>query len=81
VRCARRRLGLGGLETTDPNVKILDIGLNEWQKSGLPITRQVSIRKKQLTKDVHFKSKINYMIRADADMIRAKQQSMKLVIA
>jgi thiosulfate/3-mercaptopyruvate sulfurtransferase len=60
-----------------PNVKILDIGLNEWQKSGLPITRQVSIRKKQLTKDVHFKSKINYMIRADADMIRAKQQLQK----
>jgi thiosulfate/3-mercaptopyruvate sulfurtransferase len=57
-----------------PNVKILDIGLNEWQKSGLPVTRRVSTWKKQLNKDVHFKSKINSKIRADADMIKAKLQ-------
>jgi len=25
------------------NVKLLDVGLNQWQKSGLPITRQISI--------------------------------------
>jgi thiosulfate/3-mercaptopyruvate sulfurtransferase len=57
-----------------PNVKILDVGISEWQKSGLPVTRQNSIRKKQLNKNVHFKSKINSMIRADADMINARQQ-------
>jgi thiosulfate/3-mercaptopyruvate sulfurtransferase len=41
------------------NVKILDIGLGEWQKSGLPVTRQNSTRKKQLNKNTHFKSKVN----------------------
>ena len=56
-----------------PNVKILDVGLNEWQKSGLPVTRQISTQKKQSNENVHFKSKINSMIRADADMIKAKQ--------
>jgi thiosulfate/3-mercaptopyruvate sulfurtransferase len=54
------------------NVKILDVGLNEWQKSGLPITRQIS-KQKQSNENVHFKSKINSMIRADADIINAKQ--------
>jgi thiosulfate/3-mercaptopyruvate sulfurtransferase len=54
------------------NVKILDVGLKEWQKSGLPVTRQISTQK-QLIKNVHFKSKINSMIRADADIIRTKQ--------
>jgi thiosulfate/3-mercaptopyruvate sulfurtransferase len=54
------------------NVKILDVGLNEWQKSGLPVTRHISTQK-QLNKNVHFKSKINSMIRADADVIKAKQ--------
>jgi thiosulfate/3-mercaptopyruvate sulfurtransferase len=54
------------------NVKILDVGLNEWEKSGLPVTRHISIQK-QLIKNVHFKSKINSMIRADADVIKAKQ--------
>ena len=54
------------------NVKLLDVGLNQWQKSGLPITRQISNRKKS-NKSVHFKSKINSTIRADADMIKEKQ--------
>jgi thiosulfate/3-mercaptopyruvate sulfurtransferase len=54
------------------NVKILDVGLKEWQKSGLPVTRQISTQK-QLIKNVHFKSKINSMIRADADIIKAVQ--------
>lgn len=56
------------------NVKILNIGLSEWQKSGLPVTRQISTQRKQLNKNVHFKSKINPMIRADADMIKERQQ-------
>jgi thiosulfate/3-mercaptopyruvate sulfurtransferase len=56
------------------NVKILNIGLGEWQKSGLPVTRQISTRKKQLNKNTHFKSKVNTMIRADAEMIKARQQ-------
>jgi thiosulfate/3-mercaptopyruvate sulfurtransferase len=54
------------------NVKILDVGLKEWQKSGLPVTREISTQK-QLIKNVHFKSKINSMIRADADIIKAVQ--------
>jgi thiosulfate/3-mercaptopyruvate sulfurtransferase len=54
------------------NVKILDVGLKEWQISGLPVTGQISTQK-QLNKNVHFKSKINSMIRADADIIKAKQ--------
>jgi thiosulfate/3-mercaptopyruvate sulfurtransferase len=54
------------------NVKILDVGLKEWQKSGLPVTRQISTQK-QLIKNVHFKSKINSMIRADAEIIKAVQ--------
>jgi thiosulfate/3-mercaptopyruvate sulfurtransferase len=54
------------------NVKILDVGLNEWQKSGLPVTRHISTQK-QTSESVHFKSKINSMIRADADVIKAKQ--------
>jgi thiosulfate/3-mercaptopyruvate sulfurtransferase len=54
-----------------PNVKILDVGLNEWQKSGLPVTRQIS-NQKQSNENIHFKSKINSMIRADADIIKAK---------
>jgi thiosulfate/3-mercaptopyruvate sulfurtransferase len=56
------------------NIKILDIGLSEWQISGLPVTRQISTLKEQLNKNVHFKSKINPTIRADADMIKARQQ-------
>ena len=56
------------------NVKILDIGLSEWQISGLPVTRQISTRKEQLNTNVRFKSKINPTIRADADMIKARQQ-------
>lgn len=68
-----------------PNVKILDIGLNEWQKTGLPVTRQVSAQRKQLNKNVHFKSKINSMIRADADIIKERQlqaqnQSRTLIV-
>ncbi len=55
-----------------PNVKILDVGLNEWQKSGLPVTRQIS-NQKQSNENIHFKSKINSMIRAGADIIKAKQ--------
>ncbi|MGH9926708.1 MAG: sulfurtransferase [Nitrososphaeraceae archaeon] len=57
-----------------PNVKILDVGLSEWQKYGLPVTRQNSTRKEQLNKNVDFKSKINSMVRADADMIMARLQ-------
>jgi thiosulfate/3-mercaptopyruvate sulfurtransferase len=54
------------------NVKILDVGLNEWQKSGLPIIRQLP-SEKQSNENVHFKSKIDSTIRADADIIKAKQ--------
>src|SRR5919106_3033070 len=54
------------------NVKILNIGLNEWQKSGLPVTRQLPSEKPS-NENVHFKSKIDSAIRADADIIKEKQ--------
>jgi thiosulfate/3-mercaptopyruvate sulfurtransferase len=65
-----------------PNVKILDVGLNEWQKSGLPVTRQIS-NQKQSNENIHFESKIDSTIRADADIIKAKQlqdQSGTLIV-
>jgi len=56
------------------NVKMLDVGFNEWQKAGLPVTRQIS-NQKQSNENVQFKSNINSTIRADADMINTRQQN------
>jgi thiosulfate/3-mercaptopyruvate sulfurtransferase len=56
------------------NVKMLDVGFNEWQKAGLPVTRQIA-NQKQSNENVQFKSNIHSIIRADADMINARQQN------
>jgi thiosulfate/3-mercaptopyruvate sulfurtransferase len=56
------------------NVKMLDVGFNEWQKAGLPVSRQIP-NQKQSNENVHFKSNINSTIRADASMINTKQQN------
>jgi thiosulfate/3-mercaptopyruvate sulfurtransferase len=53
-----------------PNTKLLDMGFDMWQRAGLPISR--ASPSKILT-PVQFKSKPNSSIRADSDMIRAKQ--------
>ena len=56
------------------NVKMLDVGFNEWQKAGLPVTRQIA-NQKHSNENAQFKSNINSTIRADADMINTKQQN------
>jgi thiosulfate/3-mercaptopyruvate sulfurtransferase len=61
------------------NVKMLDVGLNEWQKAGLPVSRQIP-NQKQSNENVHFKSNINPTIRADADMINTKQQNHSSIV-
>jgi thiosulfate/3-mercaptopyruvate sulfurtransferase len=61
------------------NVKMLDVGFNEWQKAGLPVSRQIP-NQKQPNENVHFKSNINSTIRADADMINARQQNHSNIV-
>jgi thiosulfate/3-mercaptopyruvate sulfurtransferase len=56
------------------NVKMLNVGFNEWQKAGLSINRQIP-NQKQSNENVHFNSKINSTIRANADMINTKLQN------
>jgi thiosulfate/3-mercaptopyruvate sulfurtransferase len=60
-----------------PNVKLLDIGFSQWQKAGLPTTRQIPTRKPSASL---FKSKINSTIRADAEIIKAKQNDPNVII-
>jgi thiosulfate/3-mercaptopyruvate sulfurtransferase len=60
-----------------PNVKLLDIGFSQWQKAELPTTRQIPTQKPSTSL---FKSKINSTIRADAEMIKAKQSDPNVII-
>src|SRR5215216_5219329 len=60
-----------------PNVKLLDIGFSQWQKAGLPTTRQIPTQKPSTSL---FKSKINSTIRADAEIIKAKQSDPNVII-
>jgi thiosulfate/3-mercaptopyruvate sulfurtransferase len=62
-----------------PKVKLLDIGFSQWQKTGLPITRQ-QIPIQKLASSTQFNSKINSTIRADAEMIKAKQNDPNVII-
>ena len=57
------------------NTKLLDIGFSTWQKAGLPITRA-----SPPNNHAQFISKPNSTIRADADMIRAKQNDTNTII-
>jgi thiosulfate/3-mercaptopyruvate sulfurtransferase len=59
------------------NVKLLDIGFSQWQKAGLPTTRQIPTQKLSTSL---FKSKINSTIRADAEIIKAKQGDPNVII-
>jgi thiosulfate/3-mercaptopyruvate sulfurtransferase len=60
------------------HTKLLDIGFNIWQKSGLPISRGVPalINKNP----VKFKSKPITTIRADEQLIKAKQKDPNVII-
>jgi thiosulfate/3-mercaptopyruvate sulfurtransferase len=60
-----------------PNVKLLDSGFNQWHKAGLPTTRQIPTQKLSTSL---FKSKINCAIRADAEIIKAKQSDPNVII-
>lgn len=59
------------------NVKLLDIGFSQWQKAGLPTTRQIPTQKLSTSL---FKSKINSTIRTDAEIIKAKQGDPNVII-
>ncbi|MFL6453083.1 MAG: sulfurtransferase [Nitrososphaeraceae archaeon] len=60
------------------NTKLLDIGFTTWQRSGLPISHGGAVLIN--TNPVKFKSKPINTIRADADMIKAKQKDPNVII-
>jgi thiosulfate/3-mercaptopyruvate sulfurtransferase len=64
-----------------PNVKLLDIGYSQWQKSGLPITKQIPKTTQQPTEAIaNFVAKTNPTLRADAQMIKEKQNDPNVII-
>jgi thiosulfate/3-mercaptopyruvate sulfurtransferase len=65
-----------------PNVKLLDIGFNQWLKAGFPVTREVipTQRQEEIQIGVRFRSKINPTVRAEADYIKTKQFDPNVVI-
>jgi thiosulfate/3-mercaptopyruvate sulfurtransferase len=60
------------------NTKLLDIGFTAWQRLGLPISRGTAITIN--TNPVKFNSNLINTIRADADMIKAKQRDPNVII-
>jgi thiosulfate/3-mercaptopyruvate sulfurtransferase len=60
------------------NTKLLDIGFTAWQTSGLPISRGTAVTIN--TNPVKFKSNPVNAVRADADMIKAKQKDPNVII-
>jgi thiosulfate/3-mercaptopyruvate sulfurtransferase len=65
-----------------PNAKLLDVGYSHWQKAGFPTTKQISTTTQKPTAeaDVKFIAKINPTIRADAQLIKEKQNDPNVVI-
>jgi len=66
------------------NVELLDIDFNQWQQRGYPVTREAH-RQKGKESDAsegspQFKSKINPIIRAEADYIKTKQNDSSVLI-
>lgn len=59
------------------NVKLLEVPYSHWHKLGLPITRQNPIRKPTAGR---FVSNVNPAVRADAQMIREKQDYGGVII-
>lgn len=67
------------------NVNLLNVGYDQWQKKGFPIDRQVTHIKKVISTvkdsvDGEFIAKTNYSIRADARMIKEKQNDPNVII-
>jgi thiosulfate/3-mercaptopyruvate sulfurtransferase len=60
------------------NVKLLKIAYSDWHKLGLPTARQNPTRKP--TAGVSFVSKVNPRVRADAEMIKEKQNDAGVII-
>src|SRR4028119_516295 len=67
------------------DAKLLDIGYNQWQKAGLPITTDATThnsKTKDLSTDMDtkFVAKINHATRADDQIIKEKQNDPNVVI-
>lgn len=69
-----------------PNVKLLNVGYSQWQKAGFPIDKKIvtTIKKMATTVKNHvndkFIPKTNPSIRADASMIKEKQNDPNVII-
>ncbi len=69
-----------------PNVKLLDIGYSQWQKAGMLIDKQIKTTIKKIKSstedkaDIKFIAKINHSIRADAQIIKEKQNDPNVII-
>jgi thiosulfate/3-mercaptopyruvate sulfurtransferase len=59
-----------------PNSMLLDIGFNVWRASGLSFTREVPNK----IRPAQFKSNPNPSMRADAELIKSKQNNPNVVI-
>ena len=66
------------------NVKLLDIGFVQWERLGLPVVNYKTLSKKANPliekSNSKFTAKINQSIRADAEMIKEKQNDPDIVI-
>lgn len=62
------------------NVRLLDIGFNQWRQRGYPVAREVVPAQRSSIGAPQFKSKINPTIRAEADYIKTKQIDSNVVI-
>jgi len=63
-----------------PNVRLLDIGFNQWLQIGYPFTREVHPSQRRNKDTPQFKSKINPTIRAEAEYIKTKQIDSNVVV-
>ena len=68
------------------NVNLLDVGYSQWQKAGFPIDKQIKTTIKKIKPatdnkiDINFIAKINSSIRADAMLIKEKQNDPNVII-
>src|SRR5215467_5105014 len=66
------------------NVELLDIDFNQWQQRDYPVTREAHRQKGKESDESEgspqFKSKINQIIRAEADYIKIKQNDSNVLI-
>lgn len=60
------------------NVKLLEVAYSDWHKLGLPITRENPIQKAAV--GVGFVSNVNPTVRADAQLIKEKQDDDSAII-